>query len=110
VGLIVTSSFKGVEMVEGINYVKAMSGSEIASELGITRQAVSQVLKRAIGKVYRGLLDGGVTESPTKTLLLMRDWFGIETEDDIKQFLNLIPANIRKEIKDDVGNYKLRNN
>lgn len=95
-------------MVEGITYVKAMSGSEIARSCGITRQAVSQVLKRAITKVYRGLMDEGVTNSPVKTLIFMRDWFGVESEDDIKQFLSILPASIRKEVKEDVGYYKLR--
>lgn len=93
-------------MVEGVTYVKAYSGADIARTLGISRQAVSQVLKRAIRKVYRGLLDEGITESPTKTLLFMRDWFGVETEDDIKQFLNILPKSIKQEVQLDLANYK----
>lgn len=96
-------------MVEGVVYIRAKSGSQIASELGISRQAVSQVLKRAISKVYYRLQEEGITESPTKTIMLMRNLFGVESEEDIKSFLSIIPPSIRKEIKDDIGNFKLRN-
>jgi predicted transcriptional regulator len=77
-----------------------MSGSEIARELGISRQAVSQALKRAMGKTYRGLLEQKITESPTETVLFMREWFGVLDEEDIEQFFDLFPKDVQEEIRE----------
>lgn len=93
-------------MLRNITYTRAKSSSDIAREMGITRQAVSQSLKRAITKVYNGLQTEGITDSPAKTLIFMREWFGIEDEDDIKQFITLLPPKIRREVKEDVANFK----
>lgn len=94
-------------MFNGIVYHKASSGAEISRTLGISRQAVSQSLKRAITKVYNGLQAEGITDSPTRTLMFMREWFGVNSEDDIKQFISLLPPKIRKEVREDARNFKL---
>lgn len=89
-------------MIDSVEYKKAMSGSEIARELGITRQAVSQTLKRTMGKVYTNLLKENITENPTETVFFMRDWLGVEDEEDIEMFFSLFPLKIRSEIKEDL--------
>ncbi len=94
-------------MVDSVEYEKAMTGSEIARELGITRQAVSQSLKRAISKVYYGLQEQNITESPTETIMFMRDWFGITDEEDIQQFFDLFPKKIRDEVKSDARDFSI---
>lgn len=86
-------------MVGNVEYVAAKTGSEIARELDISRQAVSQSLKRAISKVYKGLMENKVTETPTETVMFMRDWFGVEDEEDIKQFFDLFTSDIQDEIR-----------
>ena len=86
-------------MLNNIDYERAMSGSEISRSLGITRQAVSQALKRAMGKTYTGLLAEKITENPTETVLFMREWFGILDEEDIEQFFDLFPKEIQDEIR-----------
>lgn len=86
-------------MLNNIDYGRAMSGSEISRKLGITRQAVSQALKRAMEKTYYGLLDRKITENPTETVLFMRDWFGIIDDEDIEQFFDLFPKDIQDEIR-----------
>ncbi len=95
-------------MLENVEYVKAKTGSEIARELDISRQAVSQSLKRAIIKVYEGLLSEDVCESPTEALLFMRDWFGVNDDEDIQQFYDLFPKYIKDDIKLDVRDYSTR--
>lgn len=92
-------------MVGNVEYVAAKTGSEIARELDISRQAVSQSLKRAISKVYRGLLEEKVTETPTETVMFMRDWFGVEDEEDIAQFFDLFSREIQDEIREHARNY-----
>ena len=87
--------------------VRAKTGSEIARELNISRQAVSQTLKRAVTKIYNGLQEDGITESPMETILYMRDWFGITDEEDIQQFYDMFPKSIRDEIKEHARNYSI---
>ena len=87
--------------------VRAKTGSEIARELDISRQAVSQTLKRAVTKIYNGLLEENITESPTETILFMRDWFGITDEEDLQQFYDMFPKNIRDEIKEHARTYSI---
>lgn len=95
-------------MIENIDYLRAKTGSEIARELNISRQAVSQSLKRAIVKIYEGLLSEKICETPTETLMFMRDWFGVEEEEDIQQFYDLFPKYIKDDIIVDARTYSIR--
>lgn len=92
-------------MMENIEYVQAKTSSQIARELNISRQAVSQSLKRTVVKVYYGLQEEKITTNPTETIMFMRDWFGIEDEDDIQQFYDLLSMDIRDDIKAHARNY-----
>jgi hypothetical protein len=87
--------------------VRAKTGSEIARELNISRQAVSQTLKRAVKKIYDGLLEQGITDSPTETVLYMRDWFGCTDDEDIQQFYDMFPKSIKDEIKEHARTYSI---
>jgi len=78
-----------------------MSGAEIAAELGITRQAASQTIKRALAKMYKGMKKENGT-SPFETAVNMA--IGLEMGDDPadwKKFFKLFPPNVRKEVEDD---------
>ena len=87
--------------------VRAKTGSEIARELNISRQAVSQTLKRAVTKIYKGLQEEGITENPTETILFMRERFGITDEEDLQQFFDMFPKSIRDEIKEHARTYSI---
>lgn len=87
--------------------IKAKTGSEIARELDISRQAVSQTLKRAVTKIYKGLQSEGITESPTETIFFMREWLGITDEEDLQQFYDMFPKSIRDEIKEHARTYTI---
>lgn len=88
-------------MMESVDYSQAKTGSEIARELNISRQAVSQLIKRAISKIYDGLLNEHVCDSPVDAILFMRKWFGINDDEDIQQFYDLFPPRIKEEILND---------
>ena len=92
--------------MKNVEYVQAKTGSEIARELNISRQAVSQSLKRAIIKIYNGLMEKDVT--PTEVVLFMRDWFGVVEDEDIQQFYDLFPKKIKDELKNDTRIYPIR--
>lgn len=95
-------------MLSDINYLKARTGSEISRELDISRQAVSQSLKRAIIKVYEGLLIEEICDTPTESLMFMREWFGVQDDEDIQQFYDLFPKYIKDEIMNDARTYTVR--
>lgn len=77
----------------------SMSGAEIAKELGISRQAVSNTLKRAMKKVYieTRKID---KSSPFEAAVIMSQIFD-QGDQDIKKFFKLFPPDIRKEIEAD---------
>jgi hypothetical protein len=90
------------ERIEGTfdTIMEEMSGAEIAKELGITRQAVSNTLKRAMKKMFMGMKKDN------------KDWNNFETavaisigldlpEGDLKKFFKLFPPDIRKMIETD---------
>lgn len=97
-------------MLNNIEYERAMSGSEISRALGITRQAVSQALKRAMEKTYRGLLSEKITDNPIETVLFMREWFGVVDEEDIEQFFDLFPKDIQDEIREHARSHTIEHN
>jgi predicted DNA-binding protein YlxM (UPF0122 family) len=77
------------------------TGAEIAQEMGITRQAVSQTLKRALKKVYieTRKLDKGW--DAFETAVVLSQMFDVGEEDDLSKFIRLFPPEIRKEIEAD---------
>jgi len=78
---------------------RGMSGADIARELGISRQAVSQALKRAMGKMYEAYKKEMKT-SPFETAVSIA--IGLEVDDDdFNKFFKLFPPATRKEIEED---------
>lgn len=83
---------------------RAMSGEEIANILGIQRQAVSNTLKRAMGKLYRRMKRLNNTK-PFETMVYMS--LGLEvSEIEMKNFFRLFPPEIRKVIKEDAKDFR----
>lgn len=88
-------------------HIRSKTGSEIARELNISRQSVSQTLKRAVTKIYKGLIEDGITDNPTQTIFFMSDWLNITDEEDLSQFYDMFPKSIRDEIKEHARNYSI---
>lgn len=81
----------------------SMTGQEIATELGITRQAVSNTLKRAMKKVYTKVRAMHNT-SPFETASNMMIMLSVgDSEEETKEFFKLFPTDIRKEIEKDAS-------
>lgn len=82
---------------------KAMSGAEIAKELGITRQAVSNTLKRGMKKVFLEFKKIDKTWDDFDAAVAMSQGFS-DLNDDPKglvKFFKLFPPDIRKRIEAD---------
>jgi DNA-binding transcriptional regulator LsrR (DeoR family) len=77
---------------------REMTGAEIAKELGISRQAVSNTLKRAMKKVY---IEAKKLEnwSPFEAAVAISQMFGQDA--DLNKFFRLFPPDVRKEIEKD---------
>lgn len=83
-------------------YVRPLDGSAISIELGVTRQAVSNVLKRAMKKFYKEARKVDKTWGPFDcSCAMMRMLHVGGNEEEIKKFYNLFPPDIRKEIEAD---------
>lgn len=80
---------------------RAMSGSEVARELGISRQAVSQTLRRTMGKLYKLVLERGYEDTPTGAVMFLQNMLNVSEEDDVRDFYDLFPPRIQKQIHED---------
>jgi len=91
-------SIKKYLMKEEDDLPREMTGAEIAKELGISRQAVSNTLKRAMKKVY---IEAKKLEkwSPFEAAVALSQMFGQDA--DLNKFFRLFPPDVRKEITDD---------
>ena len=83
---------------------RPLSGQEIADILDIRRQAVSNILKRALRKVYFRMKKTNHS-SPFETLVHLALGFSIP-DHETKSFYRLFPKDIRKAIKLDAIDYK----
>jgi len=91
------------EIVSHGGFERPMTGAQIARELGITRQAVSNNLKRAISKVYAEVKKSESSWGPFEAAVAMSQMFGVEQDspEELKKFFKLFPPKLRKEIEAD---------
>ena len=77
------------------------SGSEIARELGITRQTVSATTKRALGKMFRTVQEKDLADDPFEAMLVLMSMCNVSdgSMEDVSAFLSLFPPAIQKEVK-----------
>jgi len=86
------------------NIVRPMTGTEIAEELGIKRQAVSNTLKRSLKKLYYGMKKMNNTK-PFETLVHVALGLNV-AENEMRKFYKLFPPDVRREIKNDAKDFK----
>lgn len=87
---------------------ESKTGAEIARELNISRQGVSNTLKRAMKKVFLEFRKLDKEWDAFDTAVALAMGIGDLTEDEIelKKFFKLFPPDIRKQIEAD-GEKKL---
>ena len=80
-----------------------LSGAEIAKNLGISRQAVSNTLKRAMAKMHKGFKKLDNTWNDFDAAVAMSQGFSdlISDEVELKKFFKLFPPDLRKKIEAD---------
>jgi predicted DNA-binding protein YlxM (UPF0122 family) len=77
-------------------------GAKIAREMGITRQAVSNTLKRAMKKVYNETRRINPELTPFSAAAMMLKMFEVDEANEVNKFFHLFPPYIREEIKQDI--------
>jgi len=87
--------------------VESMSGAEIAKTMNISRQAVSNTLKRAMAKMHKGFKKVDDTWNDFETAVAMSQGFSdlISDEVELKKFFKLFPPDLRKKIEADAKKY-----
>lgn len=80
---------------------KAMTGTQVSEELGVSRMAVSQSLKNAFKKIYMLLKKKNRHYDPFDIAVTMSEILrvSLDNETEVNKFFNLFPAEIKKEIK-----------
>jgi len=77
---------------------ESMTGAEIAKELGITRQAVSNTLKRAMKKMFIAMKKENPDMSDFDVAVSLQIGLGVD-DVDVKKFFKLFPPDVRKKIE-----------
>ena len=90
-------------MNKNLIYNQPMNGSQIAKELGISRQAVSFALRKAIVKMYKEVLRRGYADSPFDAIYSLMVMLGLNDGNvtDIQEFVELFPNDIQNDFKTD---------
>lgn len=83
--------------------LEQMTGAEIGRELGITRMAVSNNLKRAMTKLFDETKKLDKNWNNFETAVALSQILGVnqDSSSEIKKFFKLFPPKIRKLIEDD---------
>ena len=79
------------------------TGAQIGRELGITRMAVSNTLKRAMAKVFAETKKLDKTWNNFEAAVAMSQIIGVDQDsaEELKKFFKLFPPDIRKSIEND---------
>lgn len=77
-----------------------MSGADIASELKITRQAVSQALKRGLGKIFDELTKQNKDFDAFEVAIGIAQGLDVTDEKDYEKLFRLFPPATRKAIEE----------
>lgn len=90
-------------MSKNLIYNQPMNGSQIAKELGISRQAVSFALRKAVVKMYKEVLRQGYADSPFDAIYTLMTMLGLNDGNitDIQEFVDLFPKDIQNAFKSD---------
>jgi len=80
-----------------------MTGAQIAKELNITRQAVSNTLKRSLDKAFVEAKKIDSTWDNFTVAVVLSQIFGVnqDSEEELKKFFKLFPPKVRKMIEQD---------
>jgi len=86
------------------NLMEQMSGEDIAQKLGITRQAVSNTLKRALKKIFIEFKKLEPEWNDFETAVAMSQMLKVGS-DEMSKFFKMFPPDIKKRIELDAEKF-----
>ena len=75
-----------------------MKGQEIADVIGLSKSAVSQIIKRSMKKIYYSMKYRYDCNS-IEAVCLMANLFNVQTEEQYDKFFKLFPQEIKGEVR-----------
>jgi len=84
---------------------RPIDGEEISVRLGITRQAVSNTLKRAMAKMYIAIRRENSGITPFQIASQMVSILKVHSDEEVKKMYSLFPPNLRSIIEKDALKY-----
>ena len=78
-----------------------MTYQEIGDDLDITKQAVSQLVKRAVNKTYKTIVNSKFVDSPFEAIKVMTVFFNIDNHKDFMQMFKILDNVTIQEIQSD---------
>lgn len=80
---------------------KIMTGSEVARELNVSRQTVSDATKRGLGKMFKSVMARGIADDPFEAMIVLMEVCNVSTGTmkDVTQFVSLFPKDIQDRVK-----------
>ena len=94
-----------------MGYNTPMNGSQIAEQLGISRQSVSYSIRRSMKKLYKKVISMGLADRPFDAVLVLMDVLNVGNKDesDIKNFLKLFDKKTIDSVMEDARkSYNIR--
>jgi predicted transcriptional regulator len=81
--------------------MRQLNGSEIAKELGISRQAVSYSIRKSMGKMYGYILSSKIADTPFQAILSLMIMLGMNHSDvkEVEKFVNMFDKKIIDDVK-----------
>jgi predicted DNA-binding protein YlxM (UPF0122 family) len=76
-----------------------MNAGEIADNLNITKNAISQILRRSIKKVYNTIRKNDKYITTFDIIRLMVDMFNIKEENEYRAFYKMLPVTVKENLK-----------
>ena len=89
-----------------INCVAYLKGShmnqeDIADQLGFTKGAVSQIVKRSLHKIYKNVEKKNKHLNPLEIVLVISELFDVKTRIQFNKFYRSFPKPIKKQVEEE---------
>lgn len=82
------------------NQPTILTGSEVARELGVSRQTVSDATKRGLGKMFKSVMARGLADDAFEAMVVLMEVCNVSTgtRKDVTQFVSLFPKDIQDRV------------
>ncbi|MDY0215255.1 MAG: hypothetical protein RBS24_07080 [Bacilli bacterium] len=73
---------------------------DVASDMNVTKQYISQIVKSGLGNLYFGMKRKCPDLTPFEIVESLRAFFGCDCSEDVERFFNQFPNKVKNEVKE----------